>query len=172
MDFSILNIILLAFFIVALFHGYKKGLIASLIYWVGLISSSILVLRYAPMVKIGIMNKFPIGSFFANFLSYILIFIMIAILVNLLIILLNQIANMLSLSFLNRVFGAAFGFLNALVVLILFLTVIEFLPFTKPIQIWLNKSVIIQETHKIKNTIRPSVYKNKNFLHKQNKKAY
>jgi len=171
MEFSVLNIILLIFFGAAVFHGYKKGLIASLIHWIGLIASSILVLRYAPMVKVGIMNKFPIGAFFATSLSYILIFILIAILANILIIILNQITNLLSMNFLNRIFGAAFGFLNALIVLILFLALIEFLPFTKPIQNWMNKSVIIQETHKIKSTIKPGIYKNKQLNKKVNKKA-
>ncbi len=162
MNFSILNIILIAFFLSALYHGYRKGLIASLIHWVGLAATSVLIIRYAPMVKTGIMNKFPIGSFFANSLSYLLIFVMIAILANLMTILLNQVANMLSLTFLNRSFGALLGFLNAIIVLIILIAVIEFIPFTKPIQAWMNKSAIIQETQKIKQTIKPNLLKQYN----------
>ncbi len=166
MNFSILNIILIVFFLLALYHGYRKGFLASVIYWAGLIVTTILILRYAPMVKIGLMNKFPIGAFFASCISYLLIIVLIAILANLLTILLNQVATMLSLNFLNRSIGALFGFLNAIIILIIVLTILEFLPYTKPVQAWLGKSFIIQETQKIKNGLKPKLitqYKKQNF---------
>lgn len=157
MNMSILNIILIAFFIFFIYVGYRRGLIASVIHWVGLFVSMILVVRFAPMVKAGLMAKFPIGNFFATSLAYILIFVLITILANLLIILMNQVADKLSLNFLNRSLGAAFGFLNSILILILFLILIDMLPFTKPIGKWVNTSPIIQETQKLKNSLKPVI---------------
>jgi uncharacterized membrane protein required for colicin V production len=164
MNFNVLNTILIVYLIASLFYGFKKGLIATVVHWIGLAITSVLIIRYAPMVKTGIMNKFPIGSFLANCLTYLLIFVMIAILAKLVIILLHQIANLLSLSFLNKCFGAVIGFLNAIIVLIVIIAIIEIIPYTDSIQKYLNKSYIIQETQKIKETIKPSVIKqiNKN----------
>ncbi|MCB5250494.1 MAG: CvpA family protein [Candidatus Cloacimonadales bacterium] len=157
MNYNVLNIVLIVYFIVALFFGFKKGLIATIVHWVGLVVACLLIIRYAPMVTAGIMNKFPIGVFFANILSYLIIFVMVVILSKLVIILLNQIANLLSLTFVNKCFGALIGFLNAVIVLMILITIIELVPYTKSIQEYINKSYIIKETQKIKEVITPNI---------------
>ena len=55
---------------------------------------------------------------------------MVVILSKLVIILLNQIANLLSLTFVNKCFGALIGFLNAVIVLMILITIIELVPYT------------------------------------------
>ena len=159
MNMSILNIILILFFITFIFFGYRRGLIASVIHWIGLFTSMILFIRFAPMVKAGIMTKFPIGNFLSTSLAYILIFVLVTILVNLLIILLNQVADKLSLTFLNRSLGAAFGFLNSILILMIILFILDIVPFAKPLQNFISASPVIQETQKLKKTMKPVIQK-------------
>lgn len=148
------DIILIIVFLVSMIIGYKKGFISALLTWIGLFVSLIMIARFGPMVKAGIMIKFPIGEFFSTVIAYLLIFVLISIFAAILKILLNYLTKLLKLSFINRIIGAVFGFLNCMVILIIFLLITDIIPYTKKINTVTKDSVIISESHKIKDAIK------------------
>jgi len=150
-----IDIVLIVIFIIAVFYGLKTGFIAMLMGWVGLVASLLLILRFGPMVRAGIMANYNIGSFFSGVISYILIFVLVAILVKLLTMLFEYVASLLQLTILNRVSGAVFCFLNVLVVLMLLLYFINTVPFFTKARIGLtDNSVILNECFKLMEKIR------------------
>lgn len=151
------DIILICIIIISMIVGFKKGFISSLLTWVGLFASLIMILRFGPMVKAGIMIKFGLGNFFSTILAYLLIFILISILASLLKIVLNYLAKLLNLSFINRVFGAVFGFMNIMVILMLFLFVMDIFPYFKDFKIYLKNSIIISEAQKMKTALKTDI---------------
>jgi len=126
---SYIDIILYILFAVALFWGFKKGLIAMLMTCIGLVASLILFMRFGPAIRAGIITHYNIGSFFAGVMAYLLILVIVAILVKILTMLFEYLAGLMHFTMLNRVAGAVFCFLNLLAVLVLIAFIVQIVPF-------------------------------------------
>ncbi|NCU27415.1 CvpA family protein [Candidatus Nomurabacteria bacterium] len=119
---------ILAFLLVFLVMGYRKGLVGMLINLAGFVLSFLLVSHYYPLVRQGLMIRLHIGGGFATFLSICLILVSITVIVKIVIYLLNKTISMMNLSFLNRSLGAVFGLANAILCVIIISIVIDYVP--------------------------------------------
>ena len=149
-----IDVFLVIVFLLSMLIGFKYGFITMALSWLGVLFSVLMVVRFRPMVKYGIIERFSMGELFATILSYVLIFLVIAILVAFLKKVLNYLAKALRLSLVNRAIGAVFGFLNVLFILVLFLGIINLFPFLKGFSDWLSRSVIITEIDRIYDVVR------------------
>ena len=153
----VVDIVLLVFFLGSMFVGYKTGFISALLTWVGLFVSLMMIARYGPIVQAGIMIRFGLGPLFSAMIAYILIAVLIMVLFALLKILLNYLTKLIQLSFLNKIFGAVFGFFSMIVVLVIFVLLIGFVPFKESFYNYLTSSMIIQETIRVKDLVRNDI---------------
>ncbi len=128
---QILDLILILILIVFIIFGYRKGLIAELLQLAGLIVSFLLIGKYAPLVKEGLIMKWQLGPFLATLCSYLLIFILIAIIIQLVRMAMEYFVKALSMTFLNRTLGAVFGLLSGLFFFALILILIDLLPIAR-----------------------------------------
>ncbi|PKN77749.1 MAG: hypothetical protein CVU48_10565 [Candidatus Cloacimonetes bacterium HGW-Cloacimonetes-1] len=125
---------ILAFLLVFLVMGYRKGLVGMLINLAGFVLSFLLVSHYYPLVRQGLMIRLHVGSGFATFLSICLILLSITMIVKIVIYLLDKTISVLHLSFLNRSLGAIFGLVNALLCVIIISLIIDYIPvLSKPL---------------------------------------
>jgi uncharacterized membrane protein required for colicin V production len=149
---STIDIVLLIVFILAIFWGFKKGLISTLMALIGLIGSFFMFARFAPKIQAGIVTQYNMtGDIFAGFIAYILIIIMVAVLVKLVSMLFNYIAYLLDLTMINRVLGGAFGFSCLFVVMMFFLYILAVVPPLDGIQEKLvANSVMIREIERVR----------------------
>ncbi len=155
---EILDIILLLFLFLLAYKGYRKGLIAAVIYWVGLISAVILIAKFSPLVRLGLINKFHLGIITSTLLSYILIFVLIMLLGKILALLLDKLVHMVKLSQLNRILGSLMGILNGFLVIMILLLLLDMMPFVKPIQRWANSSKVVVATRVLMEDMRVNVF--------------
>ena len=155
-----LDIFLLIVFLAAMVYGFKKGFISVMLTWMGLLISLILIARLGPMIQLGLMAKYDISPFFSTVLTIVLIFFLISILVAILKILLNDLAKLLNLSFLNRIIGSVFGFLNIIVILTLFLAFLNFLPRLERFKSFVHSSVIITEVNRVYELVKVEIKEN------------
>ena len=145
---SILDIVISGIMVIAVIYGLKKGLIASILTCVGLISTFILFARFGPMIRAGLKVQYNFGDFFAAVFAYLIIIILVAILVKILTIIFNYVASMLYLTLLNRVSGALFCFFNVVIALMIILILISLFPFFSGLKnLLINNSIIIEEIY-------------------------
>jgi len=147
---TVVDYVLLGIILISIIIGIKKGLIASVIACIGFISTFIFFARFGPMIHVGLRVQYNIGEFFSVVLAYLIIIILVAILVKILTLILNYIASMLDLTVMNRLAGGLFCFLNAIVLIMILLLIINLIPLLDGVKQYLiDNSVIIEETYKI-----------------------
>lgn len=150
---QIVDIILALVLVVFIIFGYRKGLIGELLQLTGLIVSFLLIGKYAPLVKAGLIMKWHLGPFLATLCSYLLIFILIAIIIQLVRMGMEHFVEALNLTFLNRTLGAAFGLLSGLFFFALVLILIDLLPISEKFQHATMNSKVIQTSRIFKGEL-------------------
>ena len=153
----VVDIVLSVLFLVSLVIGYKKGFVSALLTWVGLFASVLMILRYSPMVQAGIMIRFDFSPIISALIAYLLVFILIMVLFAIVNILINYLIRFTNLNFINKLFGAIFGFLNMVVMLIVILFFINYMPFLARYNEFLMNSVILNEIAYIKDLIQSDI---------------
>ena len=114
-----------------LFVGYKKGFISSIISLVGLSAIVILLGRFAPLAKEGLIERFALSPFSATIFSYILIIVLILLIAKIIKIILRKIILFLEINWLDKLLGSLFGLMNGVILLMLLVIVINVLPISK-----------------------------------------
>jgi membrane protein required for colicin V production len=150
---QILDIILALILVTFIIFGYRKGLIGELLQLAGLIISFLLIGKYAPLVKAGLIMKWNLGPFLATLCSYLLIFILIAIIIQLVRMGMEHFVEALNLNFLNRSLGAVFGILSGLFFFALILILIDLLPFASKFEHATVNSKVIQTSRIMKGEL-------------------
>ena len=152
-----LDIILSLFLVFFLFVGYKKGFISSIISLVGLSSVVVLIGRFAPLAKEGLIGRFALSPFTATILSYVLIVVLIMLIAKIVKIILHKIILFLEINWLDKLLGSVFGLMNGVLILMLIVILIDVLPISN--YVWqktekskLTKSIKIL-THNIENNL-------------------
>ena len=153
----VVDIVLLVLFLVSMVVGYKTGFISSLLTWIGLFVSLLMIARYGPIVQAGIMIRFDLGPLFSAIIAYVLIAVLIMVLFAILKILLNYLTKLIQLTFLNKIFGAVFGLFSMIVILVIFVLLINFVPFMASFNNTLRGSMIIRETIRVKELVRNDI---------------
>lgn len=124
-----IDFILLIILCIIAFLGFRKGLIAAILQLVGVAVSFIMVVRFGPLVRDGLIQKFSLNPTIAIVLSYIIIFIFIGILIRLLIFVSQKLLELMQLNIINRILGALFALVNGVIFLLLVYVIMDVLPF-------------------------------------------
>ena len=154
---SNIDIILGVLILGAGLHGYKKGFISSIIFLVGLIATFVLLSRYIPLVKNGLVAQFGLSSFASTFFAILLIIMLVSIIMSIVKLLINHLASILKLTIINKFMGAAVGMLCMILLISIFFAVIKPIPFPESIKNNLNNSIIFRETQNIYLLLQPSI---------------
>ncbi len=142
-----LDIILSLFLVFFLFVGYKKGFISSIISLVGLSAIVILIGRFAPLAKEGLIGRFALSPISATVLSYVLIVVLIMLIAKIIKIILHKIIIFLEMNWLDKLLGSVFGLMNGVLILMLIVITIDILPISD--NIWEHT-----KNSKLTNSIR------------------
>ena len=142
-----LDIILSLFLVLFLFVGYKKGFVSSVISLVGLSAIVVLIGRFAPLAKEGLIGRFALSSLSATVLSYILIVVLIMLIAKIVKIILHKIILFLEINWLDKLLGSVFGLMNGVLILMLLVIMIDVLPISN--YVWDKTS-----NSKLTNSIR------------------
>ncbi len=126
---GIFDWIILVFLLCCVIYGYRKGLVAALVQLAGLIMAFFLIGHYYPAVRYGLISKYDLNPILANITSFILVVIVLLVLIKIIIYIMDRIISMLHVTFINRLLGAIFWFLNALIFLVIMSIIIDFIPF-------------------------------------------
>jgi len=125
---SKIDIVFAVLMLVFFFLGFRKGIAASLISLAGLLLSIVLIARFAPLVKVGLMEKLSLNHAFSTILAYLLIFLTIMVLVKIVIIIMDKVIKTLKLSWLNKSLGGFFGIINYIVFLMILFYILQIIP--------------------------------------------
>ena len=153
----VLGIVVLLFFII----GYVKGFIKGLVQVLGLILTLYLVKNGGHIVKAELIERFSLSSTIAMVLSYIAIILIIGIIAKLVIWILHSVADLLHMKVLNRILGGAFGILNSILIMIMFLVLIELSPLAEQFYERTKESKVIVQLKVVKDTAKLKIPKNK-----------
>jgi len=122
-DWSILAV-LLVFTII----GFRRGLAGAVVQFAGAILAFFLVGHYYPLLANQLMLKYGHGKNLSTFISILLILILIIVVLRFVIWILDRFIKACNLSWLNRGLGAALGFLNGLILVIIFTIFMDYMP--------------------------------------------
>ena len=139
-----IDFILLIILCIIAFFGFRKGLIAAILQLIGVAASFILVVKFGPLVRDGLMQKFSLNPTVAIIVSYVIIFIFIGILVRLLIFFSQKLLELMQLNIVNRILGALFAMINGVIFLLLIYVILDVLPFVTFTSNLKKKSKIVE----------------------------
>lgn len=108
-----------------LYKGFSKGLILELASLLGLLLGVYCSVRFSSFIFEYLKIVLEIDAYYLQLVSYALTFILIVLLVTLIGKVLTMLLKMVALGFVNRLFGAFFGGLKALVVLCVILLIFD-----------------------------------------------
>ncbi len=139
-----IDFILLIILCVIAFLGFRKGLIAAILQLVGVAVSFVMIVRFGPLVRDGLIQKFSLNPTLAIVLSYIIIFIFIGLMIRLLIFASQKLLELMQLNILNRILGALFALINGVIFLLLVYVIMDVLPFVTFTSELKKKSKIVE----------------------------
>jgi len=127
----IIVILLVAFMIV----GFRRGFAGMAVQLLGYIASFFLIGQYYPLIRNSLVYKYHFDGVLASILAILLILILLGVIVRLVIFLLNKTLRLVNLGTTNRLFGALFGLLNALLIVMIFCLLVDYFPgLAKPLK--------------------------------------
>lgn len=116
-----IDIIILIIVIVAAISGFSKGLIIGLASLAGLVLGIILSLKFAGYIEIALKNMFGNDSAVMYIIAFAICFGLVVLVVHAIAKSIEKVVEIAALGFLNRLSGAAFGILKALLLLSAFI---------------------------------------------------
>lgn len=125
---GIIDWILLGCLALFIWFGWRKGFTAAIVQLGGHILTFILVVHYFPLVQFNLISKFNMGRNWALFWAIILIVVLITVVIRIVIYVLQRILKVLKLTAMNKAAGAGLGFLNGLIVIIIFMVLLDLIP--------------------------------------------
>jgi len=134
--------------------GFKKGLINSILFLIGITVTFVLLIRFAPMVQAGLLLRASFSPLFSSVLAKILIILLAVLLFAILKILMGYIGKAISLNFLNRLLGAIFNMFSMYVVILILLYFIDIIPDLREVRTYLTHSKITNDSYKIINYLK------------------
>ncbi|MEW6618202.1 MAG: CvpA family protein [bacterium] len=134
-----LDIFFLVIIIISMVFGLFRGLIKEVFSLLSIIAGIIVAnLLYSKIALFLI--RFIKSSFWADIIAYGLIFLIVCVLINLIGVFLQKTLKKLSLNWLDRVGGIAFGFVRGVIIAVIIVIILAKLPFANKL---INSSQII-----------------------------
>ncbi|MDD2228882.1 MAG: CvpA family protein [Candidatus Cloacimonetes bacterium] len=125
---GILDWIILGFLLLFAILGWRKGVAAALIQLCAYVATFFLAGHYFPLVQRSLLIKYHLARGIATVISIVLILVLVAVVVKLTIYACNRLIFAVKLSNINKAIGAALGFGNGLLVIIIFMVMLDFVP--------------------------------------------
>ena len=125
---GIIDWIILVLLFVFLIFGLRRGFAGMLVQLVGYIATFVLIGQYYPLLRNSLVLKFKFDSTLASILAIILIIVLIGVIARLVIYFLDRTLRLMRLSTMNKFFGALFGLFNALLIVMIFTVILDFIP--------------------------------------------
>ena len=125
---GVIDWIIIVFMLAFIINGFRRGLACAVIQLAGFVLAFFLVGHYYPLLANQLMLKYGIFKTWAAVFSIGIILVLIVVIVRLVTWFTNRVINVLSLSMLNRIFGAVLGIGNGLVCVIVFSVMLDYLP--------------------------------------------
>lgn len=122
-DWSIV-VLLVIFFA----HGLRRGFATIITQLLGYVAVFLLVGQYFPLVRNSLVTKFSFNSALATVSALLLIAGLTFIVVSIMVYVLNRTLKITKLSFLNRLIGGLFSLLNALLVMMILMVLLDYIP--------------------------------------------
>jgi membrane protein required for colicin V production len=122
-DWSILAVLL-----VFSFMGFRKGIAGAVVQLAGAILAFLLVGHYYPLLANQLMLKYGHGKTLSTIIAIVLILTLVVVVVRFVIWILDRFIKALNLGWLNRSLGAVLGFLNGLILVIIFTVLMDYMP--------------------------------------------
>ncbi|MDY0151074.1 MAG: CvpA family protein [Candidatus Cloacimonas sp.] len=125
---GVLDWIILAFILLFIYLGWRKGLMAAVVQFCGFSLTFLLVGHYYPLLQRSLLLKFHLARGLATLVSVVLIIVLVVVVLRLVVYILTQLLKALNLTTLNRSLGAVGGFANGLLIIIIFMVMLDFIP--------------------------------------------
>ncbi|HCX59044.1 MAG: CvpA family protein [Candidatus Cloacimonadales bacterium] len=125
---GVIDWIILALMLVCTFLGFRRGLIGAVVQFAGVILAFFLVGHYYPLLANQLMLKYGHGKTLSTIIAVVLILVLIIVIVRFVLWICDRFIRALNLSWLNRSLGAILGFLNGLILVIIFSVVMDYMP--------------------------------------------
>lgn len=125
---GIIDWIILGFLLLFIYFGWRKGFTAAVVQFCGHVLTFFLVAHYFPLVQLRLIERFHLGRNWALLFAILLIVVLAAVVIKLVVYILQKVLKALKLSTMNKTAGAGLGFVNGLVVVIIFMVILDFIP--------------------------------------------
>jgi len=125
---GVIDWIILAVILFAMFWGWRKGFTASLIYLGALIFNFYFLGQLYPLLANTIRSKYNLPPLVANIVAIFFVIILMVVLVRSVISLMNAVLKALKLGNINRFFGLLLGLINGCLIVVLMMVLIDHAP--------------------------------------------
>jgi len=125
---GVIDWIILAVILFAMFWGWRKGFTASLIYLGALIFNFYFLGQLYPLLANTIRSKYNLPPLVANIVAIFFVIILMVVLVRIVISLMNAVLKALKLGNINRFFGLLLGLINGCLIVVLMMVLIDHAP--------------------------------------------
>ncbi|HQB98158.1 MAG: CvpA family protein [Candidatus Cloacimonadaceae bacterium] len=125
---GVIDWIILAVLLVFTFIGFRRGLAGAIVQFAGAILAFFLVGHYYPLLANQLMLKYGHGKTLSTIISIVLILVLIVVILRFVIWILDRFIKACNLSWLNRGLGAFLGFLNGMILVIIFTVFMDYMP--------------------------------------------
>ncbi|HRY83373.1 MAG TPA: CvpA family protein [Candidatus Cloacimonadota bacterium] len=132
---GIIDWIILVLFTVFLIIGLRRGFAGMVVQLLGYLATFILLGQYYPLLRNSLILKYKFDFTLSTIIAIILIIILIGVIARLVIFFLDRTLKLMRLSTMNKFFGALFGLFNALLIVMIFSVLLDFIPsLSKPLK--------------------------------------
>jgi membrane protein required for colicin V production len=125
---GVIDWIILVFLLAFTVNGFRVGFAAMLIQLGGFILAFILIGHYYPLLASQLMLKYAFSKPLASIISILLIIVLLVVILRFVTWGINRFLKAVYLSWMNRSFGALFGFANGLLCVIIFTVILDYMP--------------------------------------------
>lgn len=126
---------IIAFLLVLTYFGLRRGLAGAIVQLAGAVLTFILIGHYYPLLANQLVLKYGLNKTLSVLISVILILVLVVVVTRFVTWILNRFIKALNLSWANRLLGASLGFLNGLILVIIFTLIMDYMPkVSEPLQ--------------------------------------
>ncbi|MCK9557597.1 MAG: CvpA family protein [Candidatus Cloacimonetes bacterium] len=125
---AVIDWIILALMLVCTVIGIRRGLIGAVVQFAGVVLAFFLVGHYYPLLANQLMLKYGHSKTLSTIIAVVLILVLIVVIVRFVIWIFERFIRAMKLSWIDRSLGAILGFLNGLILVIIFSVVMDYIP--------------------------------------------
>lgn len=125
---GIIDWIILLFLLCFIVQGWRRGLAGMIIRGGGIVASFFLIGHFFPLVKTSLLANYKMGVVLATIIALLLIIVLMVVLIRLVMYFLQLLLKSARLTTANKFLGMGLGFLNGLLVVIVFTMMMDYIP--------------------------------------------